>query len=118
MSDVQVQVKLTQEQYEKVAGYVTRTPRNGNSGGYVEGSFRVNYDINSGFSGKSWYTDNPGSPFCGFSSEEIQEAQEYFRRWGHLNEYFSAWPGNGSTPEQRAAFVIFMYEDDCANYLG
>ncbi len=118
MSDVQVQVKLTQEQYEKVAGYVTRTPRNGNSGGYVEGSFRVNYDINSGFSGKSWYTTEAGSPFSGFSPEKIQEAQEYFRRMGHLNEYFSAWPGNGSSSEARADFVIYMYGQGCADYLG
>lgn len=107
---------MTKEQYEAVTGYSIPTPRDGTSGGYIEGNVRVNYDINSGFTGEGWYTRDPNSPFHGFTNDDIAQAEQYFQTYGHLNKYFEDWGSNSSlTGEQRGAFALEMINNGCGS---
>ena len=116
MPDTRINVQMTKEQYEAVTGYSIPTPRDGTSGGYIEGNVRVTYDINSGFSGGGWYTGQSNSPFHNFTAEQIAEAEQYFRDKGHLNKYFDEWGNNSSlTGEQRGDFAFQMITNGCGS---
>ena len=106
---------MTKEQYEAVTGYSIPTPRDGTSGGYIEGNVRVNYDINSGFTGDGWYTGDPNSPFYNMD-DQITEVEQYFQTNGHLNKYFQDWGSNPSlTGDQRGAFALEMINNGCGS---
>lgn len=114
MPDTRINVQMTKEQYEAVTGYSIPTPRDGTSGGYIQGNVRVNYDINSGFTGGGWYTKHYNSPFFEFTDEEIAAAEQYFQTYGNLNPYFEEWGSNSSlTGEQRGDFAFLMITNEC-----
>ena len=67
------------------------------SGGTETGGFMVSWDSDAGFTGGGWDFDNPSSPACGKTEEEIQEE---ITTNGDLNELFENWSENVPFPNR------------------
>ena len=95
------------EIYEPVAANVVMPLAEGTSGtGNYYNGIRIHWTTEvdtPGITGKSWYTENPNSPFFDFDGQYITD---YANEYNQLNNFFGEWVNSEKDQE---AFISAIY---------